>query len=615
VVEGASEGQTLSRDPAPQQPKKMCSAATSMLRFGASVDDGSPDSVSNTRMLQIGSGKLFSHGVGRTNELRGVLYSNLTIHRNEPLETAVGRILPLSLGQGQPAFIFEFTERMEGDGEAKPGILVSRTIAPYLDEFAVVFAFALNVTCSPDPDLVGRLVGTGRLSQGRHRPSNYVNRVFDPNLWCQDDEVLGFTAFVSDLFRLQRKSYRAAVRAMQTYVTGLHRTADDPELAYTMLVAALESLAQGFDGHRAEWSDYDATKRAPIDAALEGGNPALVHRVREAILENEHVALARRFRDFTMAHVEPAFFREEAVGVAGPIGRSALPDALRQAYKLRSGFIHRLDELPRLLTIGDFATDSTRIDGTPTLSFRGLARLVRHVIFQFVRQQRKLDAEPYDYRLEQSGVVQLELAPEYWIGNTANLDPESGLRRLEGHLEQLAYHLSGAPDAKITDLRDLLGAVEGQLAGMTPAQRRPFVALHVMFNALLPSDQKMASVREIEKYHREFDDPSPEAMVVNLLFQRDPPWSLAQHREALERYFTRRSRKAAARLPSLFEAGVTLHLAERYRLDGDAATAHELVGFAVDNMPGHGALRDLEANFDPAKAVNWRGILLPPDQP
>ena len=41
----------------------------------------------------------------------------------------------------------------------------------------------------------------------------------------------------------------------------MHRLADDLELAYTLFVASIESLAQQFDAFQPGWDDYDEAKR------------------------------------------------------------------------------------------------------------------------------------------------------------------------------------------------------------------------------------------------------------------------------------------------------------------------------------------------------------------
>ena len=89
---------------------------------------------------------------------------------------------------------------------------------------------------------------------------------------------------------------------------------NDPELTYTLLVASVESLMKGFRNGRPKWENYPEDKRRRIDTALEGADAQIMGRVRNALLEIEHVAARRRFIDFALAHLKPSFFREEASG-------------------------------------------------------------------------------------------------------------------------------------------------------------------------------------------------------------------------------------------------------------------------------------------------------------
>lgn len=563
-------------------------------------------------MLQIASGKLFEREAGRRNALRGVIYSNLRIYRDEAIETAAGRILPLEVSGRPNAFAFEFDELIEGEAEG-PGVLVSRTAAPYVSEFAVVAAFALNVTCSPDSKLVERLTAGQRGLGVSDPPGSYIPRVFESDVWLQDQEIEPFATFVHDLLALERRSYRAALRAMSTFVTGLHRMGDDLELAYTLLVASIESLAQGFDGHRAEWADYDQAKRERIDKALRAAPGEVADGVRSALLEIEHVSLKRRFRDFTLDHLAPAFFREEAVGIIGSVGRGMLPAVLSQAYQLRSRYIHNLAELPRVLTMGAMPGDIARIDRTAFLTFRGLARVARHVIFEFVRRGPKVENEVYDYRLEQPGIVSPPMAPQYWVGRADGVRPAQGRHRLEGTLEQLAACMRQEPDAALTDLRAVLSAIEPMLPQMRLEDRRPFVALHLIFNGCVAEAARIPSAAAInDKYAGEFSTPGPEALILNLLFDQTPEWSLYDHREAVTAYERKRSHKDGLQIPALFEAGLILALAERYRTVGDIEEARRLIVHAVEEHPGVAGLAMLEAAFTADTKLDWRVVLLPP---
>ena len=129
--------------------------------------------------------------------------------------------------------------------------------------------------------------------------------MFDNQVWCQDEDAVRLVEVVKDLIGLERKNYLAAMRAIRTYVKGLNRLPDDPELTYTLLVASLESLMQAFRGDCLEWEDYPEEKRRRIDTAMEGADDQTKGQVRQALLEIEHVAARRRFLDFVLVHLNP----------------------------------------------------------------------------------------------------------------------------------------------------------------------------------------------------------------------------------------------------------------------------------------------------------------------
>ena len=69
-------------------------------------------------------------------------------------------------------------------------------------------------------------------------------------------------------------------------------------------------------------------------------------------------------------------------------------------------------------------------------------------------------------------------------------------------------------------------------------------------------------------------------------------------------------------MPPAFKAGLSLALAERYRLSGNAEHARDLISIAVENCPGNSALCQIEKSFDPKQAIPWKiGVpLLCPSQ-
>jgi hypothetical protein len=559
-------------------------------------------------MLQINSGKLYQRGVGRRNNLRGVLYTNLNMMaHDEPIVTLAGSLLPADSRHSPNTVVYELVEQMESP-EVAPGVLISHTVEPYLHDFSAVVAFALGVTCSPDAELSSRLLSGRRSLAVFTPPSKLLQRTFDKDVWCQKDDAGRLISFVEKLIGLERKSFLGAMRAVRTFVTGLHRVVDDLELAYTLLVASIESLAQDFDGHKGTWSDVEESKRQAIDRALKGAEALVAERVRDALVESEHLAMARRFRVFALDHIPPRYFREDAVGRVGVMGRSDLRDALKEAYRLRSRYVHNLLTLPHALTADANFSESTRSEHATFLTFQGLARLAREIILEFVRRRPKVATEVYDYLLERHGIVRAQLSPEYWIGRPEGLAEDSGRLWLEGFLQQFAGHIqTGSP---LTDLTAVIARIEELLLKMNIRQRRPFIALYCIYNRIVPLQNRSESWEEIvRQYNEELALPSSESLVTHHIMGMVPHWTLEQHKDVHDSYFRQRNNRNGLRVPAIFEAGMSIELAERYRSSGDVESARSALTLTTENFPHLMVLKELEREFCPEKPIEVARLL------
>lgn len=564
-------------------------------------------------MLQIATGKLFTRPAGRENLLRGMLYTNAIFAREDPVETAAGRLLPSSSYSIRPTIlVYEFLERMEGE-EKGPGVLISSTVDPYLQDFSVVLSFALDCTCTPDVDLARRLTNDQRGLATRVAPRTLVRRFFDTEIWCKPDELKFLEEFVAKLIGLPRLIFLGVMRALRTYVNGMHRIADDLELAYTLLVASVEALAQDFDGHESDWNSLDERKREAVDEALSGGDEIVAQRVREALLRVEHVALARRFREFASAHTTPNYFRQHSGGTSGLLlGRSDLAEALGTAYQSRSKYVHQLKRLPDVVTLGHNHGEIAIEGRTTHLTLQGLSRLMRSVIVEFVMRQPSVGHEPYNYHGERSGVVQMRMAPQYWVGRAEGDITMHGRDKLEGFLEQLASCLLKEPNAAITDIRPVLKAAIEFVPKLKKRHRLPYLALHVLFNMHVTERNMVVPPAAIKSLiQRELDEPSSEALIAHALSGQIVPWSLDVHQTTLQNYMRRRAAVSGLRIPRLFEAALTLELAERLRGAGDLERCRGVVALAVENNPGHPSLLEFERNLQLTVPIIWRDVLLP----
>ncbi|WP_210455893.1 hypothetical protein [Vibrio crassostreae] len=434
--------------------------------------------------------------------------------------------------------------------------------------------------------------------------------MFDKEIYCQSDDIEHLVNFTNQLIGLERKVFLGVMRAIRTYVTAMNRIADDLDLAYTLLVASLESIAQDFDNHEMTWQDYDEKKRKAIDLALAEASEGTSNSVREALIKSEFSSIARRFNNFSRKHVTPSFYRDEAIGVINPVSKLDLPKALSNAYKARSGYVHNLQKLPTLLVNSIPHSDTCRIHNSTWLTIQGLSRLTRHVITNFVYSQSTVERETYDYHQERIGIVQYPLAPQYWI-NSMGFYEGSGSRKLEGFLSQLANSALSRGNTKLTDIREMLASVEKQYHDFKNKDKMPYAALYMLFNGVVSDAEKMKnSERFIQSVERKFLRPSPEALILNLLSCKIPDWTLEQHYECLHQYLKTRDNKNCFRVPPLYESGIILDLAERYRLAGNTDVPLELISLAVENYPDSENLRHFEGDCrKQILIIDWREVM------
>lgn len=557
-------------------------------------------------MLQINTGKLYERGVGRINQLTGLLYANIQLPNERAIVTSGGTLRSAGSGPADIGLVYELEERIEKP-EYGSGILISHTVAPFLDDFAVVASFGLGGVFSREPEIVRALTRGHPGFSSYDAPEKFVARFFDSSIYISEVEADSFVELVDALLALERQRYLGAMRAMRTFVAGLHRIADDLALAYTLMVSSMESLAQDFDGFVPAWSDLDDKKRNAIDAAVADLDPSKANDVRTAILRTEHVALARRYRDFVHSFVGADFFRQFDSG-PHPIAGYELYPALRESYRLRSEYIHKLKPLPTAISVPCHHAETTSLERRPALTFQGLFRIARHTIRNFILGGPKVEREAYDYTFEQAGVISAKLAPQYWVGNPLT-NPGDARERLEGLLDLIALFLTSS--AKFVDLRSMLADVERLLPQAAAEFRPALLWLHLLYNKLVASDHRTPKFDDFfGTYRAEAWRPSTEALISLTVLKLADGWTIEDHLRVLKNYFHERTLPRGLHAPRLLEAAACLTLAEKFRAAGDYTNSMRYVECAVTTHPAHSSLREFESTYDGSNKIFWDAILL-----
>ena len=362
------------------------------------------------------------------------------------------------------------------------------------------------------------------------------------------------------------------------------------------------------------WKDYAQQKRMPIDDALVGAADNVCDRVRQAILKTEHVALKKRFCEFTSRYLQPTFFRDEATDQLYPVGRTELAIALRNAYDLRSSYIHELKPLPKHLVLVQTHNDIQIIELKSFLTFHGLARVARHIILEFIKQSPKVVHEKFDYTSDYPNLLQMQMAPKYWIHNPDAYSHETSRIVLNGFLSQVANQIFD-PAQTVTDLRPVMRKIESLVPSLANLKQKiPMLTLYYIFFNYLPVEESESAQIFLQPQLHLFDQPTIDSLLAHFLGgEQNPAWTLEKSEQLLTDYNTQRFHKQGLNAGALIGSALFLWIAEMYRASGNEARARELIARAVEEYPQQKALYEFEKGLQDSKIpeIRYWHILLP----
>lgn len=553
-------------------------------------------------MLQISAGRYFRPDVPINEHAhRRTVYTNVWFPDPTPVDLPVGQITgSTALGDTSTAMI-EATDRLEAQRwDGSDDFMVATGGDDLIDDVAYVVTFVLNRTFSRNHDQVHRLVHPSGLANRRGGAASLFPQLFDPGQVVQPGEWDDVKQFMTDLLALSREDFARVMRVIRSAVDATRRAIDDPTGVYTDLVAALESLGDDKLTTATTWDRYDSAKRKIIDASLEGADDHLAEKVRVAVLEADRAGLKRRFVSSTLARVTSDYYRGGAVGTIRPPRSAEIERMLAIAYDIRSRRSHVLQDLGEEAWVyTDGAETAFEPNFQRIFTLAGLWRLVRHVVRRYVADAAKTPPEPWDYRGALPGVVQMQLAPQYWIWHPEGLDAETAHQRFNGVAEAFigwhAGHLDEGFD--LTQVIERIEQLVPQMAGGEP--KRALVAIYLLWHEWTdPKDHRPEAQTFLDEHSACLDTPSPTAFAVRLLSNhRPPPWTPDEWAEMAALRRAARLKGSEPPLPAAVDALIQLEAAGQLVTSGRHKEAVAFAANAVEESPGHESLIEWESRL------------------
>ena len=544
-------------------------------------------------MLQIISGKFFRGEDRYKTDQKGILYSNFSWV--SPIVTCVGTLEPVDYFTAVSGFVFSYTNQMEKLGDPKPGTLIRTGEREIVSQFALLAGFALNAYFGADrANVMFNCRSRAISSHEKYVPSQFVDEIFSERHGTVDDRER-LIAFVAKAIAMPREQYVALVDVLEALQRAYQAINDDLDLAYSMVVYCLESLAQRFDKYVPKWSDYDERARSKIDKVLGEMDSDAAERVRRVLADGAHLKARARFIHLARAYLSDDFFTTKAGARKRPLRPSELERALTNAYDLRSGYVHELRSIQEQLhqaTIAD--GDVFEWEREPYLTFRGLVNLTREVIRNFVERAPVLEKEQVDWRSDLPGTVRLQMAPQYWVWQHEHIEALSKSDRIADvkmryfGLLQLVVDVATMVDSKLVDMRKVAALYERLMDRCGKVERPALLATYALFNALMPPvDRSPKWDKLVPLLERELAARTIESMSLDVSLGDELDGELGECVEAYEAFANTRFSRMTLQLPRLVELKILAGIANKAATERNLEIQERFLDLGIGEAAGH----------------------------
>ncbi len=533
-------------------------------------------------MLQIITGKFFKKEERHKSNRKAVFFSNYGCIC--PIETCIGTLEPVDI-HTITTWVFSYVNQREKEGGNFE--IVSSGDDEIVEQFRRLAIFGLRAYFASQRHEVEHYCRQTKISiTDDSIPSQMLDRYFTVGLRGYNEDPESFQKLVEKTLSLKRERYLATMAALGTFCSALEATSTSLDLAYSMLIYVLESLAHGFDGYEPTWGDYEHNVRKPLDSVLASIPVETSLRIRTALLKSSHLRLMKRFLCFVETHTDDSYFIRGAEGIDGAIRKSEFARALKNAYRIRSGYVHELKPIVSQLRIPAISRqDAFRWRQEPYFTVSGLVRLISHVLNNFIERGESMIHEDVNWRAQLPGIVTLNMAPQYWIHDAASFSPEEANHRYRAFLEHLAANIR--LKKPLLDLTSLMETIERYLNEANDRQKTAMLCLYVVCNFYRPVELRRPNwERVLKDYETLLDTCCIETFSARLAIGANLEWDFQACSQCFEEYDRARFGRSATQIPALFEIAMMAAVANKALAEGKNEAHVSYLQKAILDSPG-----------------------------
>jgi len=277
----------------------------------------------------------------------------------------------------------------------------------------------MNLFFGKSPEEVENHCNTLRSVGSNLIPRKILPEVFSDTPRLLHEEIEGIASWFQKVLSLPRQKYLTVCQALTAYERALHVLSSDPALSYSLLVFVVEALANSHSDYHATWDYVPGQLRERFDPLFEDERISSIEDgwiddLREAIVDVLHPGATRRFTQFALDHIPNDFYNTSLSTSKSPLRRSRICQSIQNAYVLRSSFSHTLTPLTQFLIGESYRAEEVEQNGQTYLTLRGLFRLVRSIVLEFIKQQEIVELYSHPWHEESHyGLVRLPRGQAY----------------------------------------------------------------------------------------------------------------------------------------------------------------------------------------------------------
>lgn len=541
-------------------------------------------------MLQIISGKFFRSDNRERHPGKGITYSNYLWFA--PITTCIATIEPVVFSSSNVIpYVISYLNQIERSSDTpRAGDLIRVGDSEIIHQFQLLCLFGLKAYFDIDRDKVDvNCREVPKTSNDNFLPSQFTTRFFEHQIHGKQDEVDEFIRLVDQTIGLPRKCYEIVMTCMENFTNSLQIINYNLDLAYSMMVYSLEALSQSFDGYQPRWEDYDRSVAKRLDAELCKIDNNVADNIKQILLQSSHLKLQKRFIDFVMNHVKESFFVEEAIGQTRAIRKSEIVRALKNAYNMRSKYVHQLQQIPHQMRHPHSGKgDVFQWENDVYFTYNGLTRLAYHVIKSFIFAQTIQETEEFHWRSSLPGIMKMQFASKYWVWKHEHFTSDEVFLRLSGFLQQVQSFLTN--QEHINDLTELVRKMEGLINSpqVPENQKRAMVCITLLFLAFGDQSTFHAKCHEYKKY---LEICTIEKMILDILLAGALSDNAITCETEYIKYLNNKFSKGSIKIPILIELSIIVNVANKFLQDNNIPKYQEWMKFAMLEAAGHNELQ------------------------